>query len=262
MLQILKFQNQLIILSYKRHFRKVAGSAIEGINHEKLGLKCQDYVHCFHYKDLSLISLSDGAGSYRHSALGAKLACEFTGNYFKDNYQSIFKKKDTEIKNDFIKNLQKALFRSATKNNLAIRQLSSTLLFIVMYNEQYILGHIGDGVIGLNHKNSPLVLSKPKNAEYANQTFFTTSKNIKTHFELYKRDIDFENNSGFILMSDGTAKSLYDFSTNKFSLGVKKLFEWIKFLDEKEMKNLLYVNQKNVFRKKTIDDCSIVMMTF
>lgn len=260
MQKILKYLNQnLKLLNKKERHWKIAGSAVKGIAHEKTGTDCQDYVHYFKYGELSFMALSDGASSYKYSSLGAMTACKFAGDYFKENYKTVFKKK--EIKNDFIKKLKKVLNDTAKKNKISLNELSATLLFVSIYQNHYIYGHIGDGVIGMYSENEVKVISKPENGEYVNITFFTTSKELNNHLSIEKGEINTNNNVGFILMSDGTAKSLYNNFNESFSSGVIKLFNWIKSENENMMNQLLHDNQKKILRQKTNDDCSLVLIS-
>ena len=244
-------------------FRKrwnIVGSAVRGTYHEKINRPCQDFFSYYKSPELTIICLADGAGIYENSNLGAKKSCEFLINYFKDNYKSIFNNDLEVFKQEFITDIQKHLLDFATQMNIDNKELSSTLLFTAVYRNNYIVGHIGDGVIGAFNSDSLMMLSKPENGEFINQTYFTTSENCLSHFRI--NSYKFKNNQplGFIIMSDGTAESLYDRKKNIFSHGVLKLFYWMSNTKAREMKNLLTENQKNVFRKKTHDDCSIILM--
>lgn len=244
-------------------FRKrwnIVGSAVRGTYHEKINRPCQDFFSSFRSSDLTIICLADGAGVYEHSKLGAKKSCEFLIEYFKDNHKLIFNNDLKVFKQVFIVEIQQLLLDFAMQLNIDYKELSSTLLFTVVYKNDYMVGHIGDGVIGAFNSDSLTVLSEPENGEFINQTYFTTSENCLSHFRI--NSYKFKNNQplGFIIMSDGTAESLYDRKKNVFSHGVLKLFYWMSNTKTREMKNLLTENQKKIFRKKTHDDCSIVLM--
>jgi serine/threonine protein phosphatase PrpC len=134
--------------------------------------------------------------------------------------------------------------------------LSSTLLFIAIKNDKFIIGHIGDGVIGmLDNNNEIKVISKPENGEFSNATFFTTSTNYPDRLRILKGTL--KNAVGFILMSDGPEESLYNKQDNSLLDINKDIINWLKDNNIQDVKKALTDNLKNVISKNTNDDCSI-----
>ena len=115
--------------------------------------------------------------------------------------------------------------------NCTVKDLASTLLFVAVKDDKFILGHLGDGVIGYLKNNCLKTASLPNNGEFSNETYFSTSKDASSHMKLAKgsvRDID-----GFVLMSDGTADSFYNKKEKKlcdilpFSSSLNFLYDFL-----------------------------------
>jgi hypothetical protein len=137
--------------------------------------------------------------------------------------------------------------------------LASTLLFVAYKEGRYVAGHLGDGIICIKQGPEARLLSAPENGEYANSTYFVTDKNALTHFRLYTGIA--EDGFGAILMSDGTAESLYERSTGRIGSAAQRILEWSEALSSKRMEAVLLGNLRQVFSQKSSDDCSIAVMT-
>ena len=67
-----------------------AGAAVQGINHVKSNIPCQDYIFSKTFNNITVIALADGAGSYKQTEVGAKISTEFVANFICDNFQILF----------------------------------------------------------------------------------------------------------------------------------------------------------------------------
>jgi serine/threonine protein phosphatase PrpC len=239
----------------------VASATARGRGHIKHGVPCQDKVAEYVTNHSSGVfygvALADGAGSCKFSDKGA----EFISNTILKKIQSEFKKtydskKLTEILTGYI---EKELKLFSEKKKINMKDLSSTLLFVVMKNNKFIIGHIGDGVIGGLMNNGRIhVLSEPENGEFHNSTYFTTSKNNKHRLRIKKGTV--KEIIGFILMSDGTSESLYDHNEKKLTKANINIINWLTMGSKNEVDNALSKNLSNLIVKKTLDDCSIAIM--
>jgi len=202
------------------------------------------------------LSLADGAGSCRHSDIGAELVTKKILQYIKINFDNLFK--DDNIKITITDYLVSELKKATTKN-ISFEDLSSTLLFIAIKNNKFLIGHIGDGVIGmLDNENNLKTISKPDNGEFSNSTFFTTSIKYKERLRILKGTLKSAN--GFILMSDGAEDSLYDKKKETLSDTNKIIINWLENNTEKDVEKALYNNLEQIISKQTSDDCSIGIM--
>ena len=142
--------------------------------------------------------------------------------------------------------------------NVEIKDLSSTLQFIAVYYDEYIIVHIGDGVIGtLNNNDNLSVLSAPENGEYSHLTYFTSTLDSK-RVRIYRGKI--KDINGLILMSDGVEESLYNYQTKELAPVTGEIIKWLDYGNEKEVSSALDENLKNVFAVKSSDDLSIAIL--
>ena len=217
----------------------------------KINRNTLDYKNSFYG-----LSLADGAGSCKHSDIGAELITKKILHYLKLNFDNL--SKDENIRLTLTSYIENEL-KNRTSNNILFKDLSSTLLFIAIKNNRFIIGHIGDGVIGmLDKKNNLKTISKPDNGEFSNSTFFTTSVKYQERLRILKGTLN--NAIGFILMSDGVEESLYDKKEESLSDTNKIIINWLKHNTEKDVEKALYNNLEQILSKQTSDDCSIGIM--
>lgn len=144
-----------------------------------------------------------------------------------------------------------------------IQDFASTLLFVAIKGNRYISGHLGDGIIGVlegedgNNQKKIGVLSHPENGEYANETFFTTSKDAERHFRINSHTLTIE--KGFILMSDGAGESFYQNKTKELIPLVKQIMEDARDVEKLgEVQENVNVLMETRVKQRTKDDCSII----
>ena len=240
---------------------KIASSYVIGQGHINKSIPCQDRTFKLVNKsskgNFYGLSLADGAGSCKHSDIGAEYITKKILYFLNSKFLYISKKKNP---NNYILNfIEKELNLLSYQKNILLKDLSSTLLFVVIKNNKFIIGHIGDGVIGVLDKNNKLkTLSKPMNGEFSNSTFFTTSTYYKYRLRVIKGSI--KESVGFILMSDGTEESLYDKQKELLIDSNKTIIHWLDKNSEVKVEDGLYQNLKQVISKQTTDDCSIGIM--
>ena len=240
---------------------KIASSYIIGQGHIQKDIPCQDRTFKLVNKsskgNFYGLSLADGAGSCKHSDIGAEHITKKILHFLNSKFLYISKKKNPS--NYILRFIEKELKSLSHKRNIIFKDLSSTLLFIAIKDNKFIIGHIGDGVIGVLDKNSNLkTLSKPMNGEFSNSTFFTTSTYYKHRLRIIKGSL--KESIGFILMSDGTEESLYDKQKESLIDSNKIIINWLNKNSETKVEEGLYHNLEQVISKQTSDDCSIGIM--
>jgi Protein phosphatase 2C len=175
------------------HWKAVAHSEI-GVLHQKHKLPCQDYAN-YRFLEHGLIvgAVADGAGSAKHSDIGARLAVETTLQFFsrigafiqkrkrcREKFSRPFSKQETE--KHFVKLLQQRirvrLEQKAQQDGYAVQELACTLLCFIATPYWTVAMQIGDGflVVRAQEKDYQLLFS-PDKGEYANETTFVTSTN-------------------------------------------------------------------------------------
>ena len=237
----------------------VAQCSAQGTGHAKSGIPCQDKT-CYLEKDGCVaIALADGAGSAKYSQFGAEmiigvasevLICEFDRYYETDDGR--------EVRADLFNRLRASLSDLADRLRCEIQELASTLLTVVVKDERYILIHIGDGVLGYLQNDQLKVASYPDNGEFINTTVFTTSKEAAASMRLVRGEVGTK--KAFVLISDGTAASLYDKQNKTLSDGIKKIMHRLAIEEPGHVQQQLQYSCETLLRSRTNDDCSIVVM--
>jgi hypothetical protein len=240
---------------------KMSSAFVQGRGHNKQNIPCQDRTFSSSYGEVSIIALADGAGSCKLSHIGAEMVTKKIAELLISNFDKLYLTDYIKIQHFLISNLIITLDKYAIENKTNIKDLSSTLLFVAINNNNYIAGHLGDGVIGYkNTANEITVLSRPENGEYSNSTFFVPSEKSYKHFRIFKGDMN--NIEGFIVMSDGSEESLYNKRTNILSSACLQMLNWLDKYSAQTVNKALHYNLEKFIKMKTYDDCSIGLIKF
>ena len=229
----------------------------QGRGHIKNDIPCQDRAVSWvnPNKNFGISVLADGAGSCALSHIGAEITTQKVIEIIRDNFDKLLLVSPNKIKKFVISHIWEELRKYASLNNVPIKELSSTLLFVAVKGSKYLAGHLGDGVIGYSNLNDIKVLSKPENGEFSNVTFFTTSKSAPKKLRIYKGAL--AHMDGFILMSDGAEESLYDKKNNTLVTVNNEIINWLKNHSSEDVSKALKTNLTDFMIQKTFDDCSL-----
>ena len=241
---------------------KTAGAAVIGSSHTKNHKPCQDKVYSLFENNVTVCSLSDGAGSCSKSEIGADVCTKFIVSFLCEHFDETYKQNEDAISKLLVYRINEKLTQIAAELEISLIDLSSTLLFVAVKKDKFIAGHIGDGLIGIFDESGSKMLSPPENGEYENQTYFVTSGNALEHFRIYKDNL--ESITGFILMSDGPYKSLFDRKTEQLTDANLSFFSWLadeKNSQEKVEEALKKALSNIIEAKRTSDDCSINLLS-
>lgn len=233
--------------------------AIQGRGHIKSNTPCQDKTYSMITDTMRVIALADGAGSARLSHYGAETVTKFICSELSEKFDTYFADNDgAAVKQQLIEGLIKSLNETAKQLDCEIKELASTLLFVAVKNDQFIIAHIGDGVIGYLKNNELKIASQPENGEFVNMTVFTTSKDAIMTMKLIKGSLG--EIQGFVLMSDGTETSLYSKKERKLADVLKKIMQMSTIVSADKVEEQLKKSFENVIINATTDDCSIAML--
>ncbi len=239
---------------------KVISYVLTGSSHIENMILCQDYTTFASNSDSCAIVLADGAGSASYSLEGARAVSNMCARWLIDHFDGAFTENEKVLKKKLKLKITTELIKVSRKLGVDREQLSSTLLFVAIKNDQYITCHIGDGVIGVSINGVEEVLSNPERGEFANNTYFTTSLGIE-HIRIQRGALG--GISSFYLMSDGSADCLYYTYDNSFAPAVGKLSASLaadKTADSAFSNKLLADVMEQHFRSHTTDDCSFIMV--
>lgn len=233
--------------------------AVQGRSHVKSQVPCQDKTFSSSKNSVTVVALADGAGSAHYSHFGAECTTKYICEQLCDKFESFYNESDgTLVKKEILAKLLDQLEVLAVQLECEIKDLASTLLFVAVKDKSFIIAHIGDGVIGYLKDNQLKIATQPENGEFTNTTVFTTSKNAIVSFRMIKGHLG--NISGFTLMSDGTAESLYDKKSKSLAEVIKKVMQSCIFLPTEKVETQLQVSLEETISQVTMDDCSIIMM--
>lgn len=233
--------------------------AVQGRSHMKLDIPCQDKTYSTVDNDTQVIALADGAGSAKLSHYGAETVTKFICSKLPGEFDTYFTDNDgAAVKQQLVERVLKSLNEKARQLDCEIKELASTLLFVAVKNDQFIIAHIGDGVVGYLKNDEMKIASQPENGEFVNTTVFTTSKDAIMTMKLIKGSLG--EIQGFVLMSDGTETSLYSKKERKLSDVIKKIMQMSTIISNDKLQEQLKQSFEEVIIKATTDDCSIVML--
>lgn len=230
--------------------------AVQGRSHVKSGTPCQDKVYSCSKNKCDVIALADGAGSAKYSHFGAERITQVMGDAICENFDVLFNENDgAAVKRKLIDDITLCLDDMAKEIECERKDLASTFLLAAVCEERYIIIHIGDGVIGYLKDDELKVASHPENDEFANVTYFTTSKNVLSKINILKGNLG--NINGFALMSDGTEFSFYDKRKKSLCEALKKIM-----LESRNSCTKLNADVEEFFetqiKQRTNDDCSLI----
>ena len=233
---------------------------VQGRGHGNNQVPCQDKTKTIFENGTYVIALADGAGSAKLSHYGASCVVESISELFVHHFEELFANEDgRRVKLLIMEKIQSDIRSEAEKLSCTPKDLAATMLVVAVNNEKFIIAHVGDGVIGYLDGDVLKIASAPSNGEYANETYFVTSRDAVNTMKLFKGTI--KNISGFVLMSDGTEQSLYNKKGNALSPAIIKLMQRNIILDEGAMCEQLDSTFKNVIITRTHDDCSIALLS-
>lgn len=238
---------------------KTLQCAVQGRSHIKTEIPCQDKTFTSIENGVSVIALADGAGSANLSHFGAERITQFICKDLTENFDAYFNMEDgVSVKKEIMLKINIELNYLSKDLQCELKDLASTLMFVAVKDEQFIISHIGDGVVGYLKDDKLRVASQPENGEFTNTTVFTTSKDALTTMKLIKGNIG--DIQGFVLMSDGTEVSLYSKREKKLADVLKKIMNLSLIIPVRKIEEQLIHSFEATIKNATTDDCSIAFM--
>lgn len=243
---------------------RVTSASMVGRSHAATNTPCQDFAAGRRTPVSASIALADGAGSRKHSEVGARVVVQACLRMMESQFDDIFAlcEHGQGAAQQFIhKQLLEVLEQEAQEMGCALGDLACTLLFVAHNAGRFIAGHVGDGVIAqVQSDGSACTLSHPENGEYANTTMFMTDAAAGSRLRIQHGDAS-KDLSGYMLMSDGCAESLYDKQSGQPAAAVGKMVEWNATLSRNALESILQGNLAQAFTRKSADDCSLAILS-
>ena len=235
-------------------------AAVTGSGHVRQALPCQDRTWSLEANGVTAIALADGAGSARLSHEGAEIAVQTVCRTLCERFDELYASASPmEMRMEALREVRKKLRLHAAERKEDVGSFACTLLAVAVRGDDYLLIHVGDGVIGYQKSGELLVASRPQNGEFANATTFVTSPDaLKKARVLRGRQPELE---GFILMSDGCEAALYQKKREAIAPLVGRLFQRAELLEHDAAEVLLEMVLECAVAPRTRDDCSLAVMT-
>lgn len=206
-------------------------TSLRGALHKAKNLPCQDFCCSKIAKNKLIAVVADGAGSAKHSKIGARIVCETLCDILiRSNLQN--------IRADVIKAIecarQKLLFHryNKTKSPRGLLDFSATVVGVFCHKNHGIFFHIGDGA-GIAYQHGDyhnLVISEPENGIFSCETYFFTLPDWQKNL----RFTEFCEKNRLLLMTDGVTG--FVFSDDFFRIQRKFLIPVLDYLENEPRK--------------------------
>ena len=235
-------------------------ATITGKYHRQQHREGQDRVYSLTQHGVTAIALSDGAGSATYSHLGAEMAVNCVCQSLCQNFDRLYHaEKPMEVRQYLLQQVREGLKRVQDQQNVRWEQLACTLLAVAVKGDQYLLFHLGDGVIACQVDGVLKVASAPLHGEFTNTTVFTTSSDAILHTRVMrgtqpKMEL-------FCLMSDGCEQVLYQRQKKQLAPVIRWIGERMQLYGVQKGGELLSQWLNHVIGQKSTDDCSLVFLT-
>lgn len=232
-----------------------------GHAHLRDGTPVQDRTKYVSRGGVQVLCLADGAGSASHSQFGAQAVVDEGCAALLERFDDYALSNDgVQVKVDLLGRLVAKVTATAERHAVSPDRLASTFLCVAVSGDMFLGAHVGDGVVGYLKHGDLRIISGPDNSEFANQTTFVTSDRALESIRLFRGKLD--GVRGFVLMSDGTAESLYNPRSGELAAACTKLIDAVGTAPGRQSKNSDYKKRLRrlvnvTIRNATKDDCSI-----
>lgn len=233
-----------------------AGLLRQGETHRIKGIACDDYAKGVELNDGTFIAVvCDGAGSAAKGGIGSRVCAEKFIEYMitRCDQEPLT---DEDVRKAF-SFARAGLEEESARYNLPIETFSTTMVAIACLADSTIFAQIGDGFAVAHFADSRLEMPLiPDRGEFANQTYFVTSKNWLE--SMYISTIN-EPCIGCTLSTDGLQSILITPDNKPHEPFFTKMFEHTKHLNVAELEiSLREFLSSNMVNAKVSDDATIV----
>lgn len=233
---------------------------VRGKSHVLDGKPGQDRFRYESRNGVRVLCLADGAGSAKYAEYGAQTVVNAGSEYVLRHVESRPRSKSNFDALALHNYLIERLNVTASRLECSLKDLASTFLCLIVTEVNFTAVQVGDGVIGAERHGALQLVTQPDNGEFANVTTFVTSRDANTSIQVFSDDL--EGYTGFILMSDGTADSLFNYEHRTLARACHTLFRIVTEAPTRTVANPAYKRElKRIMdlqiREGTDDDCSI-----
>lgn len=236
---------------------KVARATMTGKAHQMAGMKCQDFIRQEPKDDFVCVVAVDGAGSAKHSFKGAEFVSRKACDIFLERGVTLFELTDEEIKHIVLQNINNELQKMAQEYSCGIEDFACTLMFFISDGSKYIVGNLGDGLIGFRDASNVFnTLLDQERGKYVNVSYFVTSNG---DYLRIKRG-NFCTSHVYFIMTDGTVECLYNRKNKSFANALNVYCGLLDKYEHMQISRALMTNMYKLFPTRTDDDCALALI--
>jgi hypothetical protein len=189
---------------------RVFAATATGTWHSERGQPCQDACAHVVVGDLLCAAVCDGAGSASLGQLGAQYVAASLVQRLSERLAGAALGTEMDQGNiervleELLHGIREELRDRAVQAGVAVSEFATTLVGAVATGDGGWLFHVGDGV-GVarpREAGSQVIVSRPENGEYCNETYFVSSDAWRAHLRTTRVALPL---GGLVLMSDGAA---------------------------------------------------------
>jgi serine/threonine protein phosphatase PrpC len=186
--------------------------SLVGRKHKDKNKPCEDASLAVRKNGVSVVCLSDGAGSseYSNTDIGSQCVvqtvCDLLTKHFDAFY---FDNHEALVRSVLVAAIQSEMTIRANEMGLKSSEaLSATMLFCAVKDSRVLFGHIGDGVIARVTGTGLQLVTIPQNGEDISSTIFITLPHAQNYLRLVRTTTD--DTHALVLMTDGISDLVYD----------------------------------------------------
>lgn len=197
-------------------------ASVAGSSHSRDGTPCQDAYQCTLTENgWLLIAVADGAGSAKHSQLGAVRAVQAVITWLEEALQATVPQDEAGWEGllfEAFERARAAVLALAAQDDRPARLFASTLTVVIASDDWLVTGQVGDGVVVAQTASGELLtVLPPQRGEYANETYFLIADDALDSFtgRIYRQNENLEPLSALAVMTDGLLRLAFDLSEDR-----------------------------------------------
>lgn len=247
---------------------RCAGASVIGVQHERNGGKCEDAWSCYRIStsipEVLAVCVCDGAGSAPRGWEGANAISRLAAEWLAANFDWAFAAADETLKAAVFSSIKDGLHVLASDSGTALEDYACTMVALTLASDgRWFVLHLGDGSVIGQLGDEIKVISPPMKGEFVNETYFVTDGDAVANTAVV-RSSDPLNDApprGFAIFTDGIESSLLNRHNYQVAMPViRQMFGWLRENPEPQVTEALQINLKEVFRSKSGDDCTLVLV--
>jgi hypothetical protein len=202
---------------------------------------------------VSVFFLSEPPSSQDDPGIRTELTAEVAAALMVEHFDSLYLTDNENIRRALLNNVAEAFERKGA----VFTGFGSSLLFVAVKDTRYLAGHLGGGLIARANPACS-VLSQPQIGIFGSEAELSAEDLVMETMRIYKGVI--EEPFGFLLLSDGACRSLYDDGTGTLSPACDTFVEWLRANEAETVSEALSDNIRKYFKNEAAGNISVAML--